>query len=84
MLGLPYLPSLCIPICSRRTQRHLNGSLRQLVGGCLSLSLGTFPADTILVDLKISARVTSLLILLLENDYEYMIGGQALTLTLTS
>lgn len=42
-----------------------------------------FLRDMFLANLKTSARVTSLLILL-ENGYEYMIGEQALTLTLTS
>lgn len=51
---------------------YLDGSLRWLVGR--SLSLGAFPADTVLANLKASARVTSLLILLLENGSEYMIG----------
>lgn len=60
---------------------YLNDSLRQLLGR--SLSLGTFPADTVLANLKTSARVTSLFILLLGNGYEYMIGGQASNLTLT-
>lgn len=47
-------------------------------------SSSAFLCDMVLANLKTSARVTSLLILLLENGYEYMIGGQPLTLTLTS
>ena len=79
----------CNPICTGRAQGHFSGSIRQLVGRSLPLwahfQLCHFILlpDTVLANLKTSARVTSLLILLLENVYAYLIGGLALTLTLT-
>lgn len=73
---------------------HLEGSetfkwLPQEAFGKVSLSglissTAAFLRDMFLANLKTSARVTSLLILVLENGYEYMIGEQTLTLTLTS
>lgn len=66
------LPSSCVPVRTRRAQKHLNGSLKQLVWRSLSGHVASSAAllcDTILANLKTSARVTSLFILLLENVY---------------
>ena len=77
------------PICTGRAQGYFSGSIRQLVGRSLPLQAHfqlcrfILLPDTVLANLKTSARVTSLLILLLENVYAYLIGGLALTLTVT-
>lgn len=81
--ALTYLPGLVLECLHQ--ERHLKGSLCSLwVGlpGHISSSTALLH-DTVSVNLKTSARVTSLLILLLESVYEHVIGGLALTLAIT-